>query len=110
MINPIIDPSRNLLTKLGEHFSEKRNKSFAVTEETVKTYEQVRTSDDTRTRQLVILSKRDPHVDPQLALKKYWNARNTDVVVYDTEMHTLPLKKHPAMHLIREFILRDRPD
>ena len=105
IINPVIDPAKNMMKKLGEHFSEKRNKTFVVTEEAARSYGQVKAADKTSTRRLVILSKHDPYVDPGPALEKYWNSQNSDIVVYDTEVHTLPLKKHPAMALIRAFIL-----
>ena len=107
VINPMIDPSSNLMKKLGEHFSERRNKTFVVTADAVRSFESVIVPESAETRRLVILSKHDPAIDPEPALETFWNAAKTDLVVYDTDIHTLPLKNHPAMRLIREFILRD---
>jgi len=104
MINPVTDPDARATRNLGEHYSEKRDKTITVTEATVAAYANLEIDRNPETKQLVVLTKDDAVLDYNIAVEYFQGQENTEIVVFDSGGHHLDLEAHEAMNTILQFI------
>ena len=104
IINPVVDPVKQLQQFIGRHYVEKRKKDMVVTAEDIENYRDLEVPTSNGTRRLVILTRDDQVLDFQLALDEYSNSESNKVVVFDKGGHTLNLDEPRFMSIIKNFI------
>jgi predicted esterase YcpF (UPF0227 family) len=77
LINPVVDPQELMRVMQGEHYSERRQKTFQVAEEAVAAYGTVQPVENPRTDMLVLLTKDDEVLRYQDAVRVFLRRAGT---------------------------------
>jgi uncharacterized protein len=104
LVNPVTDPLLDLTQFIGERFSERRQQKFIVTSKHIDTYAAVRVSANPKTQSLIILTRDDPVINFRQAMDKYLQNANSQLVIFGTGGHSLPLSDPAYLTLLRAFL------
>lgn len=103
--NPVISPPLHLAQYLGETvYSERRDRSISVTGKDVDAYLPLMVRKDSPVPMLVILSADDDILDYRKAEELYSARPDVTMKIYEQGGHSIKLKKHPALELIRAYV------
>lgn len=103
--NPLISPPLHLAQYLGETvYSERRDRRITVTGKDVDAYLPLTVQHDNPIPILVILSADDDILDYREAEELYSGRPDITMKIYETGGHSIKLKKHPALELIRAYV------
>ena len=103
--NPVISPALHLAQYLGKTVhSERRDRSITVTGPDVDAYLPMTVRNDTTVPILVILSADDDILDYRRAEELYSGRPGVTMKIYQAGGHSIRLKKHPALELIRAYV------
>lgn len=103
--NPVISPPLHLAQYLGETvYSERRDRSITVTGRDVEAYLPLMVRKNSPIPMLVILSADDDILDYRETEELYSGRPDVTMKIYETGGHSIKLKKHPALELIRAYV------
>lgn len=105
IVNPVMSPPLHLAQYLGQEvYSERRDRTMKVTGPDVDAYLPLMVRKDSAIPMLVILSADDDILDYREAEDLYSKRKNATIHIYPTGGHSIKLKKHPALELIRSYV------
>lgn len=103
--NPVISPPLHLAQYLGETvYSERRDRSITVSGKDVDAYQPLMVRKNSPISMLVILSADDDILDYREAEELYAGRPDVTIKIYAEGGHSIRLKKHPALELIRAYV------
>ena len=109
MLNPVMSPHAQLQRFVGtEQQNIRRQVVYRPTSRALERYRELGVPTPGPSKSLLILTRDDDVLDYRIALDHFREMRGTDLIVYASGGHTVPLKKHPALDVITSFILGQR--
>ncbi|MEH6524439.1 MAG: YqiA/YcfP family alpha/beta fold hydrolase [Sneathiella sp.] len=103
LVNPVTSPVHDLTQFVGEQYSERRQKHFVVTPEHIEDYAALPLPTHPNTKSLVILTRDDPVINFRQALEKYLKNENSQLVIFGTGGHSLPLSDPKYLSALKAF-------
>ncbi len=103
LVNPVVDPAKQLQQFLGEHYIEKRQMELVVTSEDVSRYHGREGPADPTLERLVILARDDEVLDFRLAADLYAGTKDT-LAIFNTGGHTLDVSEPRFADLTLDFL------
>lgn len=104
LVNPVTSPVLDLTQFVGEQYSERRQQHFVVTPEHIEDYAALTLPVHPNTKSLVILTRDDPVINFRQALEKYLNNENSQLVIFGTGGHSLPLSDPIYLSALKAFL------
>jgi len=106
MLNPVVDPPRQLAKYVGEvTTNQRRARMFSVKASAIQRYETIKPEFRLDIPTLVLLTADDERLDHRLAEAVFTGRKDTTVAVYPEGGHTMNLRNHPARAAIVDFVL-----
>lgn len=103
--NPVISPPLHLAQYLGQTvYSERRDRNITVSGADVDAYLPLMVRKNSPISMLVILSADDDILDYREAEDLYSGRPDVTMKIYNEGGHSIKLKKHPALELIRAYV------
>lgn len=109
LVNPALRPQDVLRDNMGENFSERRQSAFMVKESDAKRYETHQWSTASIGERLVVLSMDDEVIAPNLAISRFTDEKKTEVAVFASGGHNIPLDRNDVTAKIVSFVKRVSP-
>lgn len=104
LVNPVVDPRGLMRDMHGEHYSERREKTFWVMEKDAAAYEGVKPTVNPRTEMLVLLTRDDEVLPYEEAVRTFAGSPTTETVIFETGGHSPGLDRPDMMSVIRRFV------
>lgn len=104
LVNPVVDPQALLRDMQGEHYSERRQKSFQVTDADADAYATLRSDPNPRTDVLVLLTRDDDLLPYEEAVEAYAARARAETAIFELGGHSPPLDRPDILAVIRQFV------
>lgn len=108
LLNPVVDPSRQLAKYAGETTTnQRRARTFSVEASAIQHYESIKSEFRVDIPTLVLLTADDERLDHRLAEEMFTGKKDATVVVFPEGGHTMNLRNHRARAAIVDFVSRN---
>lgn len=104
LVNSVTAPILDLTQFIGERFSERRQQKYIVTSKHIEIYAAMDVPANPNTQSLVILTRDDPIINFRQAMEKYLKNKNSQLVIFGTGGHSLPLSDPAYLTLLQAFL------
>ncbi len=104
LVNPVVDPYRQLQQFIGRHYVEKRQVELIVTPKDIENYKGLHSPNSGASERLVIVTRDDAILNYQLTFDLFEGEPGNEVLVFDKGGHTLNLREPRFMGEILKFM------